>query len=236
MTIHPLCDLFPAMTDSELQDLANDIKANGQHETIVTLDGMILDGRNRFNACELVNVTPRLITFKGKDPLAFVLSKNLHRRHLSESQRGMIAARLATNPHGGDRTSEQGANLRLAVPTLTQDEAAEKLNVSERTVQNAKKVLKEGTAEDVLAVDLGEKTVARVIEEIEERKDESYFQGRKKSECKVIAIHIPAHERHYITLWIPKKNWSEICCRALMSDAKQAEELERLRGMRDGKL
>ena len=64
-----------------------------------------------------------------------VLSLNLHRRHLSESQRAMVAANIATLGQGGDRKSDQTANLRFEI---TQPQAAEKLNVSRRSVNTAK--------------------------------------------------------------------------------------------------
>ena len=54
-----------------------------------------------------------LRSFKGDDPLAFVLSMNLHRRHMNESQRAMAAKRVETTKHGGDRKSDQDVNLRL---------------------------------------------------------------------------------------------------------------------------
>ncbi len=76
---------------------------------------------------------------------------NLHRRHLSESQRAVVAAKIANVTHGGDRRSEQAANL----PVVTQAGAAELLNVSERGVRNAKHVLDRGAPELVVAVERG---------------------------------------------------------------------------------
>ena len=75
------------------------------------------------------------VEFEGDDPLAFVIAKNLKRRHLTESQRAMVAAKLAKLPHGGDRRSDQAANLPLGP---TQGQAATMLNVSERTVRHAR--------------------------------------------------------------------------------------------------
>jgi len=69
---------------------------------------------------------------------AFVVSLNLHRRHLSESQRGMVAAKLETLEHGGNRRCDQDANLH--VEPVTRAKAAELLNVSTRTVAAAAKV------------------------------------------------------------------------------------------------
>jgi hypothetical protein len=57
---------------------------------------------------------------------------NLKRRHLNESQRAMIAAKLANMPHGGDRKSDQAANL----PLVSQSAAAEMLNVSDRSIRS----------------------------------------------------------------------------------------------------
>lgn len=85
---------------------------------------------------------------------------NLHRRHLTESQRAMAAAKIATATHGGDRKSDQAANLPLDIPHVSQAKAAELLNVSERTVRAAKAVQANGTPELIEAVDAGEVTVS----------------------------------------------------------------------------
>jgi hypothetical protein len=61
---------------------------------------MILDGRNRYRAAILKGINPRFREELPPDPYAFVASANLHRRHLDESQRAMIAARLATLREG----------------------------------------------------------------------------------------------------------------------------------------
>lgn len=58
---------------------------------------------------------------------------NLKRRHLTESQRGMIAAKLANMPP--HRPDINTANLQTS-----RADAAKLLNVSERTVNTAKKV------------------------------------------------------------------------------------------------
>lgn len=90
------------------------------------------------------------------DPLAYVISLNLHRRHLNESQRGMVAAKLANISHGGDRRSDQAANL--PVDKVSQPEAARMLNIGERTLRDAKAILREAP-EQVEAIERGEKTI-----------------------------------------------------------------------------
>lgn len=156
MRFHPLADLFPLMQGREFDELVADIKAHGLREPITTLDGMILDGRNRWRACEAAGVNPALVEYEGEDPLGWVVSLNLHRRHLDESQRSMVAAKIATIGHGGDRKSDQAANL----PVETQARAAELLNVSERTVRSARRVVDHGAPELVQAVESGKVSVS----------------------------------------------------------------------------
>ena len=92
LTIHPLAMLIPPMSADELEKLTTDIAANGLLEPIVLLDGQILDGRHRYQACLAAGVEPKFVEFTGADPIAFVLSKNLHRRHLTAAQKAAIAA------------------------------------------------------------------------------------------------------------------------------------------------
>src|SRR5689334_835478 len=97
---HPAADVFPMMDDAQLAELAADIRERGLDDEVVLLrDGkreLLLDGRNRVRACELAGVKLRTGFFTGKDPIGWVIAQNLHRRHLNESQRAMVAARLST--------------------------------------------------------------------------------------------------------------------------------------------
>ena len=175
---HAIANIFPLMTAGETATLAGDIKANGLRETITLLDGAILDGRNRWLACELAGVEPRTRNYDGDDPLAFVISANLHRRHLSESQRAMIAARLANmpqgNPTGSNQYGRKAANL--PVSTYTQPEAAKLLSVSERSLRDAKVIMVEAP-ELAKQIDAGKATIHEVIKTI--KKAETLARVRK---------------------------------------------------------
>lgn len=91
---HPAALLFPKMSEDELSNLSEDIAKNGLLESIVLYGGQILDGLNRLAACQKAGVEPHFIEIDGElpSPTIYVLSKNLHRRHLTPSQRGAIAA------------------------------------------------------------------------------------------------------------------------------------------------
>ena len=75
-----------------------------------------------------------------------MVSLNLHRRHLDESQRGMVGARLANLAHGQKKAD---ASIEASV---TQDEAADLLNTSRGSIQRATKVLSQGTRTDLAQI------------------------------------------------------------------------------------
>lgn len=134
LAYHSIADVFPLLEQGEFDALVADIQQYGLREPVVLFEGKILDGRNRYRASLQAGVECPTVSYEGDDPVGFVVSLNLRRRHLNESQRAMVAAKLATIAHGGDR---QDANLHLA---RTSAEAAALLNVSERSVASARAI------------------------------------------------------------------------------------------------
>ena len=157
--LHPAAELFPVMDEAAFAALVADIATHGQREPILVLDGQVIDGRHRLRACEQLGLEPlvRQVSADDGDPFGLVVSLNLHRRHLSEGQRAIIAARLATLPHG-----RPDANAQICA--FTQDEAAQHLKVSRRTVQHARAVLDHGIDELQAAVKGGEISVSAAAE------------------------------------------------------------------------
>jgi len=154
MKWHIYSELFPMLDDGDLQKLADDIAANGQHEPVIVDEkGLILDGRNRSAACTLAGITPTTRVFKGDDAekLAYVLSLNLHRRHLDTAQRAMVADKLAGLSKGQTKAD---SGIPLSQPT--QADAATMLNVSVDSVKKARKIRKEASPEVVEKVERGE--------------------------------------------------------------------------------
>lgn len=156
---HEFANLFPMLQGDALDGLREDIRQNGVREPIVFLNGEILDGRNRYMCARDLGVEYPRVEFNGNDPLSFVISHNLHRRHLSESQRASVAAKLANMRKGerADYRADRSANLPICEADeapVTVSKAAELLNVSERSVKSARKVQEEAP-ELVPAVDSG---------------------------------------------------------------------------------
>jgi N6-adenosine-specific RNA methylase IME4 len=130
MKFHPYADILPLLEGEAFDALVVDIGTNGLLEPITIHEGMILDGMNRYRACAAAGIEPQFLEFEGDDPLGFVLSLNLHRRHLSEAQRAMVAAEIATLGRGAPKKSAAWRNI-------SQPEAAKRLNVSGRGLQRA---------------------------------------------------------------------------------------------------
>ena len=97
LDFHPVANIFPLMTGAEYDALVSDIAEHGQREAIWLYDGKVLDGRNRLRACYALGIVPDVREYTGDDPQAFVVSLNLHRRHLTREQRDDVIRQLRTN-------------------------------------------------------------------------------------------------------------------------------------------
>ncbi|MCZ4274018.1 MT-A70 family methyltransferase [Maritalea porphyrae] len=229
---HPYADMFPYMATQWFADFVDDIRQNGLQEQIILLEGKILDGRNRYKAlqeigefgpkhfidfamyCKLANISP--------DPLQFVLSKNLQRRHLSSSQRATVAAKIADMSVGAQPKSNT-ANLQNSAPKTSIKDAAAKLQVSERSVAHAKTVIAHGAPELASAVEQGAlkvsaaaalaklpaaeqaeimrdanpKAIAKVTKELRDKKTAEKKQKRAEKEQALGAKQIALPDKKY---------------------------------------
>lgn len=141
---HPLSAAFPAMSAEDFASLVEDIKVNGQREPVMVHEGMVLDGWHRYQACLQLGFKPQQFTFSAnKDPVAFVLSHNLHRRHLTPSQRAAAAVACAEwRPKGRPGKAETVSGFR-------EKDLAKAAGTSDRTIRDAKVAHKAGLGEAV---------------------------------------------------------------------------------------
>jgi N6-adenosine-specific RNA methylase IME4 len=155
LEFHPLADIFPLIESAEFESLVEDIRQHGLHEPIILHEAKILDGRNRYRACVEAEREPRFEAYQGTDPLSYVVSLNLRRRHLSESQRAMVAARLANLKVGDNQHTKEAPSI---------EEASLLMNVGHASVERAKKVYEEGAPELIHAVEQGKIAVSRAAD------------------------------------------------------------------------
>lgn len=173
---HEAAALFPLMDSHEADELLRDIKANGLLSPIELLSGKILDGRNRYRACLAASVEPKYISITVEDPVAYVLSRNLHRRHLTVSQRAMIAqkARAYYDQQAKERqkirTGSQPGADKETFPELSRgqarDQAGALTGVSGIYVDRARRVIERGDPETVKAVESGAMTINAALKKI----------------------------------------------------------------------
>ena len=145
LPLHELCDLLPDISGKEFKDMVESIRDHGLDEPIVVYGGMVIDGKNRQRACVEAGVEPSYSEWfppptcvkdedVSREIADFVVRRNLFRRHLSASQRSVIAADIA-------------ARMNCVASTL-----AKQFDVSKRMMNFATKVVKSGTKEIVDAV------------------------------------------------------------------------------------
>lgn len=190
--VHPAAELFPAIEDeTELRKLGEDIEKNGLQQPIVLWatgdqknpgEFVVLDGRNRLNAMELVHGSIIDKEFIGNsryfldcefteeyefinegtkskpdlrpgvDPYAYVMSANMHRRHLTaEQKREVIAAVLKARPSTSDRAVAKAAKVdhkTVGAVRSTMESNGEIPHKEDRTEESGRKARgrKAGTA------------------------------------------------------------------------------------------
>lgn len=161
---HPVAALFPMMVPEEGKELAEDIQANGLEDAVTLVDTpegpQIADGRNRVHYTLEHGGWERLHfeRYTGADLVGWILRKNLKRRHLTESQRALLAAELVKimrqekearkdQAAAGAATDPTAETTRTEPEGKTRDRAAAIMNVSPRAVQAGKAVLERGTTE-----------------------------------------------------------------------------------------
>lgn len=166
IAIHPAANLFPMLDADAHQRLVDDIRANDIQVTLKAVGesretAQLVDGRNRLKALIELGRDPWdyievIHPDDLGDPVQYVLSLNLHRRHLNESQRAMVAARVATLSKG------RQSNASIEAPS--QSAAADTLKVSRASVQRAKLVANRAAPEIVQAVERGSLSVSAAAE------------------------------------------------------------------------
>lgn len=170
---HPLSAIFGDMPDGDFQSLIESVQADGFIDPIIRIyEGQILDGWHRYRAAQELNLIRRLKfqdwnadEHRDGDPRAFVLARNIERRHLSAQQRAQIAVTFNERFGMGRPTSEKSSpNGELK----SRESLAKQVGVGTSTIDRAVQVEKAGQSEAVIA---GEKSAGEVLEEQKAERD-----------------------------------------------------------------
>ena len=191
MNIHPVAELFPMLTATELNEMAANIKKEGLLNPCVKMGDTLLDGRNRLAACKLAGIEPRFIDYKGDSPVALIIGANLARRHLDKGQK--IALALEIEPHFAEEASKrrkatEGRPSKLVenVPPVSsvgiksRDQAASAVGVSGKLV-SAAKAIREADPVRFEKVKQGKLSVAKAKKEIKAEQDKRDLSEAQKT-------------------------------------------------------
>jgi hypothetical protein len=192
--VHPAAELFPLLGEEELAELAEDIRTHGQTEAIwlwhePERGTVLLDGRNRLRACQMVGVQSRTRIYSGADPISFSISQNMKRRHLTVGQKAAVAvaaeplfaAEAAKRKAHGETAPGNRKEYKETLPADRQEALSHKRNresteraakttgTSGRSVARFKRVMNEAPdlAEKVRSGELALDRAERVIRDRE---------------------------------------------------------------------
>lgn len=180
--VHPVASIFPMGSADEFAGLKADIAEHGVRECIVFQGGVLIDGRNRMAAMIALGIDWKCYAGElepDTDAVAYIVSHNIHRRHLDASQRALIAAEIR------DTFDEQGRQRRNAKlkqggesPVVanspqrgnkrSRDAAGEMLNVSGRSVDRATKVLESGDDKLISDVKAGDVSISAAARQLKD--------------------------------------------------------------------
>ena len=173
MEAHKLASYFPIMEGEQFEKFKQDIKENGQLEPIITFDGKILDGLNRYRACTELGIEPKFTEYKGSDPLHYVISVNVHRRHMTVSQLAMVATEMLPE---FEKEAKKRQGVKIDFPDSgpepikrreneSSEQVAQEFGISGKSVRRAKRV-KEQAPEKVADIISGKENIRSVDTEL----------------------------------------------------------------------
>ncbi|CAK0774323.1 ParB family transcriptional regulator, chromosome partitioning protein [Gammaproteobacteria bacterium] len=166
---HPLATLMPEASPEEYIGLRDSIKSVGLKQPLLLWEGQVLDGRHRLRACQEIGIEPttRELTLEEvgdgspEELLKFVAAMNLHRRHLTPSQRAMAAARIVSNKEGRPAKTPP-------IGGVSRDQAAAVFNIGTTQLDRARHLLANANPAMVAMVEKGLVSLNTALETYED--------------------------------------------------------------------
>jgi len=213
---HPIANIWPMMGEEQYQELKSDIEQNGCINKIWLYEGKILDGRNRYKACQELNQHVSFLEYKGDEPIQFAISLNMHRRHLTSAQKAALAVKIEPmfaaeakkrqqasggnhNQEGRNQhTEEELRSVEEKIPQPTKNEpkkrkeqsrqqAAKALGTNERYFSQAKNIEKESPETFELLLE-GKVSMKDASKEVRKKPDKDWTEDEKQRKAEVESV------------------------------------------------
>lgn len=243
-TRHPLSAAFPDMTPEEWDGLCEDIKTNGLKDAVIMYEGQVLDGWHRVQVCQTLGIEPRTREFPpDRDAGAYVISKNIHRRSLTASQRAAAVLavrdiRPAGNPEfqsffGEPKKPEnpsKNAGSGNCTTVVQLDDAASEAGVSISTMKDANTAKKAGKLDEVRS---GQKSASQAAKEAREEKKPKQQAEKKPTKVEKLNAKLEEYRARISDLEQSIDDLNDelrIAQAAEMEETEQVSEIRKLQG------
>jgi N6-adenosine-specific RNA methylase IME4 len=173
--------LIPALTKEEFKQLESNCLEEGIREKIITWNGYIIDGHNRFEIATRWNLDYETENkhFKNEnDVREWMINNQFGRRNLSNYQRSVLALQLEEvfQEKAKEKQKEAGELKQKSAeaPIETRKELAKVANVSHDTIARVKVIEAKANEETKAKLSTGEVSINQVYQDIkkEEKKEE----------------------------------------------------------------
>lgn len=185
--IHPLANLMPEMTEQEFKNLKTDIEKNGLHEPIVLYEGKILDGRHRYRTCKELGIEAEfeILDEPPENILAYVISLNINRRHLTDTQRAITAARMIPiyEKEARERQKQGKTLLPNGNKGRTSQKVAKLMNAKTRNVNRVRQVIKSNNSKLISKMESGQIPISlasKMVTHLDETEQNNIIDKSKK--------------------------------------------------------
>jgi hypothetical protein len=180
---HEICKWLPYKPET-IEEIAQNMASKGyRHDRpIIIYEGLILDGRHRYEAALKANVDPIFVEFQGTraEAIDYVTSENVARRHLSNPEKEFFYVQRAEALGVRTRADNQHPKNFGSTPPSAKEHAYV-LGVTERTVENWEADRKEIKSDPELS------QKAKTFEGYKEAKKELKKRKATKEEAERIA-------------------------------------------------
>jgi len=171
--------LIPPLAPQERDQLEENLKADGCRDPIVTWQGWLLDGHNRFEICTRLGIEYRVTSLDLADKAAaldWMDANQLGRRNLTPEQMSLLRGRIynrSKKPAGGREGRDFSDGQNVQPKAATHETLGDRFGVSGKTVQRDGKFVSDiesleqyspGIGQRVMAGEVKRKDVAEAAE------------------------------------------------------------------------
>lgn len=186
-------NLIPALSDEEFEQLEQNILSEGCRDAIVTWQGTIIDGHNRYNVCTKHNIEFNVVEkdFASKqDVVNWIVLNQFGRRNISNYNRALLALRLKNN-FSEKAKEKQLSTLKQNIVTVNQKsderdefntykELAKTAGISHDTIHKVETITNKANDEIKVKLENGDMSINEAYKEIKTAEKAEKLEEKKQ--------------------------------------------------------